>query len=97
LFRPLIFEMNAMLFPSGDQVGRPTWRVMYSISIVRLRGSTCALGFDEIFFGSVIADGAGEVWAATVHITMTMANSAHKRMTQKLKCGTLKNNVERKV
>ena len=50
-----MFEMNAMLFPSGAHVARPTCRVIYSFSMVRLRGSICALGFEEIFLGSVTA------------------------------------------
>jgi hypothetical protein len=70
--------MNAMFLPSGDHVGRPTCRVIYSFSMVRLRGSTCALGLEEIFVGSVTACGAGRVWAAVsarmVLMNMTIAN-----------------------
>ena len=88
-----MFEINATLLPSGDQVARPTCRVMYSFSMVRLRGSTCAFGFEEICFGSVTACGAGKVWAAvsptkvlmTVLINMTIAKSAQRRMAQILK------------
>jgi hypothetical protein len=83
-----MFETKAMFVPSGDHVEPPTCRVIYSFSMVRLRGSTSALGLDEIFFGSVTASGWGKVWAAisvtTVLITMTIANRAPKRMTRDL-------------
>src|SRR6202453_3760776 len=85
LFRPLIFEMKATCLPSGDQVGRPTWRVMYSFSMVRLRGSTSAFGLLATCLGSVMASGAGRVCAervstATVVIRMTIANEMKERM-----------------
>ena len=87
MFRPLMFEMNAMLLPSGDQVAGPTWRVIQSLSIVRVRGSTCALGFEEICLGSVTACGAGKVWAAasetTVLIRTTIAKGTRVRMKDK--------------
>src|SRR5271170_1570608 len=53
--------------------------------MVRVRGSTWALGLDAIFFGSVTAWGAGKVWAAavsatTVLMSMTIANGMKARM-----------------
>ena len=54
------------------------------------RGSTCALGLEEICFGSVMACGAGRVWAAamasviTVLISMTIANEVKVRMESNL-------------
>src|SRR5271170_6377313 len=80
-----MLEMKAMLLPSGDHVGRPTWRVMYSFSTVRLRGSTCALGLEAICLGSVTDCGAGKVWAVAVSVTtvlmsMTIAKSTRVRM-----------------
>jgi hypothetical protein len=67
---------------------------MYSFSIVRLRGSTWAFGFDEILVGSVTATGVGRVWAAvsaaTVLMMITIANRTHRRMTRNLKGGTSK-------
>jgi hypothetical protein len=63
LFLPLIFEMNAIVFPSGDHVLPPIARVMYSLSIERLCApcSTCALGLLLSSLGSVIAGGACKV------------------------------------
>src|ERR1700704_3704352 len=84
LLRPLMLEMKAMLLPSGDHVGRPTCLVMKSFSMVKLRGSTCALGLEAICLGSVTAWGEGRVWAAVsmtaVLINMTIAKSAIVRM-----------------
>src|SRR5579864_9500332 len=97
-----MFEMKARLLPSGDQVGRPTWRVMYSFSMVRLRGSTCALGLEAICLGSVIACGVGRVWAVTVSartvlMSMTITKRSKVRMeleprkwTRNLKCSIYK-------
>jgi len=69
---------------------------MYSFSMVRLRGSTWALGFDEIFLGSVTATGVGKVWAAhsatTALMMITIANRAHR--TRNLKGKTSKRRVE---
>src|ERR1700729_1135780 len=53
--------------------------------MVRLRGSTWALGFESICLGSVTATGAARVWAATVSVTtvlmsMTIANETKVRM-----------------
>src|SRR5580658_4856876 len=53
--------------------------------MVRLRGSTCALGLDAICFGSMTAWGVGKVWAAavsatTVLMSMTIANGMKVRM-----------------
>ena len=53
--------------------------------MVRLRGSTSALGLDAICLGSVTALGVGRVWAAmvsarTVLINMTIANEIEMRM-----------------
>src|ERR1700682_6212677 len=86
LLRPLMFEMKAMLLPSGDHVGRPTWRVISSFSMVRLLGSTWALGVLLICLGSVTAWGAGRVWAEAVlsrtkvFMSMTIAKSEKVRM-----------------
>jgi hypothetical protein len=84
-----MFETNTMLLPSGDHAARPICRVIYSFSIVRLRASTCALGLEAIFPGSVTAWGTGRVWAAisvtTVLMNMTIAKSAQRRMALNLK------------
>src|SRR5579863_1388790 len=53
--------------------------------MVRLRGSTCALGLEAICLGSVMACGAGSVWAASgsatmVLMSMTIANETKVRM-----------------
>ena len=60
LLRPLRLLMKATVLPSGDQVEPPTWRVMYSFSMVRFF-STCASGLEVICLGSVMAWGAGKV------------------------------------
>jgi hypothetical protein len=53
--------------------------------MVRVRGSTWALGLDAICFGSVTASGAGKVWeaavsATTVLMSMTITNGMDARM-----------------
>src|SRR5580704_14670244 len=53
--------------------------------MVRLRGSTCALGLEAICLGSVTAWGVLRVWASTVSVTsvlmsMTIANEMKIRM-----------------
>src|SRR6202020_2900106 len=53
--------------------------------MVRPLGSTCALGLEAIFFGSVTAWGAGRVWAVrlsptTVLMSMTIAKSVDLRV-----------------
>src|SRR5581483_5523061 len=81
LFRPLIFEINAMVLPSGDHVVPPTARVMYSFSMVRFR-STWALGLLVSCLGSVMALGTGRVWVnAIVLIVMTITNGRKVRMS----------------
>src|ERR1700731_3387502 len=57
--------------------------------MVNPRGSTCALGFDAICLGSVIACGAVRVWAVAMFsvtailIEMTIAKTAKVRMDQR--------------
>src|SRR6266478_945718 len=78
-----MFETNAMVLPSGDQVVAPTDRVMYSRSMERLCWfcSTFALGLLVICLGSVIAWGAGRVCGRVrVLIEMTMANKVNERI-----------------
>src|SRR5215469_16347321 len=81
LFRPLMFEMKAIVLPSGDQVVPPIARVIYSFSMVRFF-STCASGLLEICFGSVTACGVGRVWERTplaIHTTITNRTKARMR------------------
>src|SRR5947209_681616 len=75
-----MLEMNAIVFPSGDQVVPPTARVMYSFSMVRFF-STCALGLLEICLGSVTTCGTGRACGRTlVAITTTITKSRKARM-----------------
>src|SRR5208337_2873621 len=55
LLRPLMFEINATCWPSGDQVEPPIARVMYSFSIEKVCISGTVLLSSLV--GSVIAGG----------------------------------------
>src|SRR5271169_3515735 len=57
--------------------------------MVRLRGSTWALGLEEIFLGSVTAWDSGRVWAAVSATTVLMNMTIAKRVNGRIWAGDL--------
>src|SRR5580658_6298515 len=69
--------------------------------MARLRGSTCAFGFEAICLGSVTAWGVGRVWAmavsaTTVLMNMTIAKSRTIRMSGRTSVRCNEESIEEK-
>src|SRR5579872_3207484 len=73
-----MFEMKAIVLPSGDHAVPPITRVIYIFSISNVR-STAAFDLEDICLGSVITAGAGEDVDAGIEI-----NCAEERVLIKV-------------